>query len=76
MLAATHRSRLATAGGSSRSIRIVSGVSLSTASSGPSSSESIATVMCRSSLEHELRKVFFRIRNIHARKLVPGVKRR
>src|SRR5439155_21205612 len=54
-------------------IRIVSGVSLSAASSDPSSSDSIATVIFRSSPERELRKVFFRIRNIHPRKLVVGL---
>jgi hypothetical protein len=39
---------------------------------GKSSSESIATVIRRSSVEHELRKAFLRILNIQARKLVPG----
>jgi hypothetical protein len=32
----------------------------------------IVTAMGRSSFEYELRKVFLKIRNIHARKLVPG----
>jgi hypothetical protein len=44
-----------------RSISTDSGVREVTGNIGESSSESIATVMRRSSFEHELRKVFFRI---------------
>jgi len=55
-------------GGADNSARVVEVAG----SNGTSSSESISTVRRRSSVERELRKVFFRIRNIHARKLVPG----
>jgi hypothetical protein len=44
-----------------RSISMDSGVREVSGKMGESCSESIATVMRRSSFEHELRKVFFRI---------------
>ncbi len=55
-------------------IRIVSGVSFSTPSSGPSSSESRGTVEAALSPVREVRNVLRRMRYIHARKLVPNWK--
>jgi len=53
-------------------IRIVSGLSCSTASSGPSASASRGTVDVARSPVREVRNVFRKMRYIHARKLVPG----